>query len=86
MLAIEATSTADGNEQHELKSFDAKLSNTTDPEVEKKRLEFFILNIKKFGEQLRSLALYDDKQQQNSHSNSHRNSFFGQGRQGGSNL
>ena len=55
MLAIEnsgASSSTIVSEQDELNSFDAKLSNATDPDKEKSRLEYFILNVRKFGEQL----------------------------------
>ena len=74
VLAIESSGLSSSSsativsEQDELKSFDAKLSNTTDPEKEKRRLEYFIFNVRKFGEQLRSLALYDDKNQMLNHS------------------
>ena len=56
MLAIEGSGSSSSSsativsEQDELNSFDAKLSNATDPDKEKRRLEYFILNVRKFGD------------------------------------
>ena len=66
-----------------------KLMNTSDPGTETKRLEFWLLSIKKFSDQLRSLSFYEEKNQNNFHSQNSRNSFFQNShhnRQGGSNL
>ena len=47
-------------EQTELQSFSLKLENQSSPEKEKKRLEFWIITVKKFSDQLRQLSLYSD--------------------------
>ena len=52
-------------EQTELQSFSLKLESQSSPEKEKKRLEFWIITVKKFSDQLRQLSLYsDDKKTQ----------------------
>ena len=37
------------------------MNSATNPETEAKRLEFWILSVRKFGEQLRCLSLYEEK-------------------------
>ena len=62
------------------------MDSAANPETEHKRLEFWIACVKKFGDQLRSLSLYDEKK---NNFNSQKNSFFEtpyQNRQGGANL
>ena len=59
-------------EDTELQSFSLKLESASNPENEKKRLEFWIITIKKFSEQLRQLSLYSDEKK----SHKPKNSFF----------
>ena len=63
------------------------MESAANPEIEHKRLEFWIACVKKFGDQLRLLSLYSDEKKNNF--NSQKNSFFEtphQNRQGGANL
>ena len=76
-------------EDTELQSFSLKLESASNPDNEKKRLEFWIITIKKFSEQLRQLSLYSDEKK----SHNSKNSFFEsnqphphQNRQGGASL
>ena len=85
-LAIECSSSTEKSEQEELQSFSQKMDSTTNPETETKRLEFWILSVRKFGEQLRSLSIYEEK---NANFHPQKNSFFESphhNRQGGANL
>ena len=59
LLAI--CSSTDQVEQNELRSFSVKLENQSSPEKEKKRLEFWLITVKKFSDQLRQLSLYSDE-------------------------
>ena len=62
------------------------MNSATNPETEAKRLEFWILSVRKFGQQLRSLSLYEEK---NTNFHPQKNSFFQSphhNRQGGANL
>ena len=59
LLAI--CSSTDQVEQNELQSFSVKLENQSSPEKEKKRLEFWLITVKKFSDQLRQLSLYSDE-------------------------
>ena len=72
-LALECSSLSEKSEHEELQNFSLKMISAASPETEQKRLEFWISCVKKFGDQIRSLSLYDDKK--NSF-HSHKNSFF----------
>ena len=72
-LALECSSSTEKSEQEELQSFSLKMDSAASPETEQKRLEFWIACVKKFGDQLRSLSLYDEKK---NNFNSQKNSFF----------
>merc|ERR1712082_108240 len=71
LLAI--CSTTDSVELNELHQFSVKLENQSSPEKEKKRLEFWLITVKKLSDQLRQLSLYSDNK--NTHQRP-KNSFF----------
>ena len=73
LLAI--CSTTDSVELNELQQFSVKLENQSSPEKEKKRLEFWLITVKKFSDQLRQLSLYSDEK--NTY-HKPKNSFFEQ--------
>ena len=72
-LALESPSLSEVSEQDELQNFTLKMNSATNPETEAKRLEFWILSVRKFGEQLRCLSLYEEK---NTSFHPQQNSFF----------